>query len=56
MLDDSVVILAGLTAGDQVAASGSFKLREGALVAIAGALQGPQGQGQTIGKAPSDPQ
>jgi membrane fusion protein (multidrug efflux system) len=36
MLEDSVVILAGLTVGEQVAASGSFKLREGALVMIAG--------------------
>jgi membrane fusion protein (multidrug efflux system) len=36
MLEDSVVILTGLTAGEQVAASGSFKLREGALVMIAG--------------------
>jgi membrane fusion protein, multidrug efflux system len=37
MLDDEVVIHAGLAAGEQVAASGSFKLREGALVAIANA-------------------
>lgn len=35
MLGDEVVIHAGLSAGEQVAASGSFKLREGALVAIA---------------------
>ena len=35
MLGDEVVILAGLSAGEQVAASGSFKLREGTLVAIA---------------------
>jgi membrane fusion protein (multidrug efflux system) len=34
-LGDSVVILQGLQAGEQVAASGSFKLREGALVHIA---------------------
>jgi membrane fusion protein (multidrug efflux system) len=34
MFGDEVAILAGLTAGDHVAASGSFKLREGALVAI----------------------
>jgi hypothetical protein len=31
-----VIIHAGLTAGEQVAASGSFKLREAALVSIAG--------------------
>jgi membrane fusion protein, multidrug efflux system len=32
MFDDQVVILAGLSAGERVAASGSFKLREGGLV------------------------
>jgi membrane fusion protein, multidrug efflux system len=32
MFDDQVVILAGLSAGERVAASGSFKLREGVLV------------------------
>jgi membrane fusion protein (multidrug efflux system) len=36
MLADEVVILGGLAAGEQVAASGSFKLRDAALVAIAG--------------------
>jgi membrane fusion protein, multidrug efflux system len=36
MFGDEVVIHAGLTAGEEVAASGSFKLREAALVAIAG--------------------
>jgi membrane fusion protein (multidrug efflux system) len=36
MFGDEVVIHAGLTAGEQVAASGSFKLREAALVSIAG--------------------
>jgi membrane fusion protein (multidrug efflux system) len=35
VLGDEVLILAGLTAGETVAASGSFKLRESALVAIA---------------------
>ena len=35
MLGDEVLIHAGLDAGEQVAASGSFKLREAALVAIA---------------------
>ena len=34
MLGDEVVILKGLSPGDQVAASGSFKLREGVLVAV----------------------
>ncbi len=37
MFGDEIVIHAGLTAGEQVAASGSFKLREAALVSIAGA-------------------
>ena len=36
MLGDEVVIHAGLSAGEQVAVSGSFKLREAALVVIAG--------------------
>jgi membrane fusion protein (multidrug efflux system) len=36
MFGDEVVIHAGLSAGEQVAASGSFKLREAALVAVAG--------------------
>jgi membrane fusion protein, multidrug efflux system len=36
MFGDEVVIHTGLTAGEQVAASGSFKLREAALVSIAG--------------------
>jgi membrane fusion protein (multidrug efflux system) len=35
VLGDEVLILSGLTAGETVAASGSFKLRESALVAIA---------------------
>lgn len=38
MLGDEVVIHAGLSAGERVAASGSFKLREGALVAITSEL------------------
>jgi membrane fusion protein (multidrug efflux system) len=37
MLGDEVVILRGLRPGEQVAASGSFKLREGVLVAVSGA-------------------
>lgn len=35
ILGDDVLILKGLTAGEQVAASGSFKLREAALIAVA---------------------
>jgi membrane fusion protein (multidrug efflux system) len=34
VMDDDVVILDGLAPGERVAASGSFKLREAALVAI----------------------
>ena len=34
VLGDEVLILAGLSAGEQVAASGSFKLLDGSLVAI----------------------
>jgi membrane fusion protein (multidrug efflux system) len=37
VLGDEVVIRSGLQAGEQVAASGSFKLRDGLLVAVAGA-------------------
>ena len=37
MFGDEVVIQAGLSAGEQVAASGSFKLREAALVSISNA-------------------
>jgi membrane fusion protein (multidrug efflux system) len=36
MLGDEALILEGLSAGERVAASGSFKLREGVLLAIAG--------------------
>lgn len=39
MLGDEIVILEGLTAGEQVAASGSFKLREAALVVVGGGAQ-----------------
>jgi membrane fusion protein (multidrug efflux system) len=35
VLGDSVLIYSGISAGERVATSGSFKLREGALVAIA---------------------
>jgi len=37
MLADEVVILDGLASGERVAASGSFKLRDGVLVVISGA-------------------
>ena len=36
MVGDETLILSGLTAGQRVATSGSFKLREGELVAVAG--------------------
>ncbi len=48
MLGDEIVILAGLSAGEQVAASGSFKLREGVLVAAAGPQGGEQAQDQLL--------
>jgi membrane fusion protein (multidrug efflux system) len=35
VIDDDVMVLEGLAAGERVATSGSFKLRESALVAIA---------------------
>jgi len=44
IVGDEVVILDGLAADEQVAASGSFKLRDGALVAIAGAPQANAGE------------
>jgi membrane fusion protein (multidrug efflux system) len=36
VLGDEVLVMDGLQAGEQVAASGSFKLREAALVAVVG--------------------
>lgn len=47
MLGDDVVVVAGLRAGEQVAASGSFKLRDAALVAVAG--DAARGQGDVTG-------
>ena len=44
MIGDAVVLHAGLSAGEQVAASGSFKLRDGALVAIAGEAEVAHGR------------
>lgn len=46
LLDDEVVILEGLSAGEQVAASGSFKLRESVLVTVAGAAPAGAGGGR----------
>jgi len=48
MLGDEVVIHAGLSAGERVAVSGSFKLREAALVAIAGSPEDGSGSGQVM--------
>ena len=48
MFGDEIVIHAGLTAGEQVAASGSFKLREAALVSIAGAGAGERERRQAV--------
>ncbi len=36
MVGDDILILSGLKAGQRVATSGSFKLREGELVAVPG--------------------
>jgi membrane fusion protein (multidrug efflux system) len=36
VLGDEVLIVQGLEAGEQVAATGSFKLRDGVLVTVAG--------------------
>jgi membrane fusion protein (multidrug efflux system) len=50
MLGDEVVIHAGLSAGNLVAASGSFKLRDGVLVAIAGEQENETSRSQMISK------
>ncbi|MBH0186207.1 MAG: hypothetical protein HP477_12580 [Nitrospira sp.] len=39
MFGDEIVIHTGLAAGEQIAALGSFKLRDGVLVAIAGSVE-----------------
>ncbi|WHZ24677.1 MAG: efflux RND transporter periplasmic adaptor subunit [Nitrospira sp.] len=44
ILGDEAVILTGLSAGERVAASGAFKLRDAVLVAIAGAPEARQDQ------------
>ena len=46
VIGDTVLLIDGLEAGERVATSGSFKLREGALVAIAPAQAAPQGGSQ----------
>ncbi len=46
MLGDEVVIERGLEAGEQVAASGSFKLRDAVLVAVANTAQAGSGPGR----------
>ena len=48
MLGDEVVIHAGLSAGERVAVSGSFKLREAVLVAIAGSPEDGNRSGQVM--------
>jgi membrane fusion protein (multidrug efflux system) len=40
LLGDDVLVLSGLEAGERVAAAGSFKLRPGVLVSVAGAAPG----------------
>lgn len=50
MVGDQVVIQAGLDAGETIAASGSFKLREGVLVAIAADPSEKQARAQTASK------
>lgn len=50
MLGDEIVILEGLSAGELVAASGSFKLRDGVLVASAGEPDNTQAQGHVLSR------
>ena len=49
MVDDQIVIHSGLEAGETVATSGSFKLREGVLVAIAADPSKPRTRAHTAG-------
>jgi membrane fusion protein, multidrug efflux system len=55
ILGETVVILSGVKPGEQIATSGSFKLREGALVALAESKQGEAqaDSGQGAGQADS---
>ena len=50
MVGDQVVIHTGLAAGETVAASGSFKLREGVLVAIAAGPSQQEARAHTVGQ------
>lgn len=50
MVGDQVVIHAGLDAGETVAASGSFKLREGVLIAVAAELPQKEAHAQPVGQ------
>ena len=50
MVGDLVVIHAGLDAGETVAASGSFKLREGVLVAVAAELLRTEAHAHPLGQ------
>ncbi|MDK2743287.1 MAG: efflux RND transporter periplasmic adaptor subunit [Nitrospira sp.] len=50
MIGDQVVIQAGLDAGETIAASGSFKLREGVLVATQDDASEKQARAQTVSK------
>lgn len=51
MSGDDIIVYAGLTAGEQVAASGAFKLRDGVLVVAAG---GPVAQADST-RSPEQP-
>lgn len=48
MFGDEVVTYAGVNPGERVAASGSFKLRDGVLVAVAGDHGEAQGENQAV--------
>jgi membrane fusion protein (multidrug efflux system) len=54
ILGEEVVILSGVKPGEQVATSGSFKLREGALVALADSSQGAAQADSSQGAAQAD--
>jgi membrane fusion protein (multidrug efflux system) len=50
MLGDDIVIHTGLTAGERVAASGAFKLRDGVLVVSAREPAGGPGQDHLLSR------
>lgn len=50
MFGDEIVVLSGLTEGEQVAALGSFKLRDGILVAVTGSMEHKPNEHLTAGK------